>query len=56
MACRKGILKCHITYNGNNNIASLKWPTDNLLIFFNLQEFFDFHPTNDVVVTSEKVK
>lgn len=24
--------------------------------FFNLQEFFDFHSTNDVELTSEKVK
>ena len=52
----KRTFKCHITYNGNNNIASVKWPTDNLLFFFNLQEFSDFHCTNDVELSNEKVK
>ena len=30
---KKRTFKCHITYNGNNNIASVKWLTDNLLFF-----------------------
>ena len=45
--------KSHIIYSGNNNIASLKWPTYNL--FFNLQKFSDFHSTNDVELSSVKL-
>ena len=51
---KKRTFKCHITYNGNNNIASLKWPTYNL--FLNLQKFSDFHSTNDVELSSVKTK